>query len=85
MSRYIGSNRNCRYAVVLNESDDQYMVGISGEMEPRWMDRSFIQACRGAAVLLPGPPKERARAEHKIETDYKTEPDPAAASPSMLI
>ena len=85
VSRYIGSNRNCRYAVVLNESDDQYMVGISGEMDPRWMDRSLVQACRGAAVLLPGPPKQRARAEHKIETDYKTEPDPPAASLSMLI
>merc|ERR1712216_284308 len=80
VSQYIGSNRNCRYGVVLNESDDQYMVGINGEMDPRWMDKRLVHSCRGAAVLIPGPPKQRARAEHKIKTDYKTEPAPAAAS-----
>jgi hypothetical protein len=79
-ARCIGSNRTARYAVVLNEADEQYQIGISGEMDPRWIDSRFVQGCRGGAVFLPGPLKQRARAEHKIQTDYATEPDPAAAS-----
>jgi hypothetical protein len=80
MWRRLGSKRNGRYAVVLNSSEEQYQLGISGAMEPRWIDRRCVQACCGAGVFLPGPPKLRARAEHKIRTDYAAEPEPAAAS-----
>ena len=40
----------------------------------------FLQPCRGAGVFVPGPAKLRARAEHKVLTDYRDEPEPAAAS-----
>ena len=78
--RCIGPKKVGRYAVVLNASEGQYQLGISGEMDPSWVDARFVQACCGAAVFLPGPLKQRARAEHKIKTDYAAEPEPAAAS-----
>jgi hypothetical protein len=78
--RCMGSRRTARYAVVLNATEDQYQLGVSGELEPRWIDSRFVRACRGAGVFLPGPLKLRARAEHKVQTDYATEPAPAAAS-----
>merc|ERR1719487_2159360 len=49
-------------------------------MEPRSVREGLVRSCRGAAVFLPGPLKKRARAEHKISTDYACEPDPPAAS-----
>jgi hypothetical protein len=49
-------------------------------MDPRWVESQHVLPCRGAAVFLPGPLKERARAEPKIQADYSAEPDPPAAS-----
>ena len=44
MSRFIGCRRSGRYAVVVNEREGQCQLGISGEMEPMWIDRRLVQA-----------------------------------------
>jgi hypothetical protein len=80
LARYLESRETATYAVVTNANEAEYQVNISGESSPIWVERRLVQPCRGAAVFLPGPLKLRARAEHKVSTDYCDEPDPPAAS-----
>merc|ERR1719482_292057 len=80
LSRSSESRGTAKYAVVMNAKEGEYLVSVSGEASPIWVDRRSVRPCRGAAVFLPGPLKLRARAEHKIVTDYCDEPDPPAAS-----
>merc|ERR1719482_849296 len=80
LSRSSESRGTAKYAVVMNANEGEYQVSVSGEASPTWVDSRSLQLCRGAAVFIPGPLKLRARAEHKVITDYCDEPDPPAAS-----
>merc|ERR1719482_618688 len=80
LSRSSESRGTAKYALVTNAKQGEYQVSVSREETPIWVDSQNVQPCRGAAVFLPGPLKLRARAEHKVMTDYCDEPDPPAAS-----
>jgi len=79
-SAFPNSHGRGTYAVVINVNGDEYHLSVSGEASPRWINRRFFKPCRSAGALIPGPLKLRARAEHKVITDYSEEPEPAAAS-----
>merc|ERR1719311_30438 len=69
------------YAYFLNfMSDNQLLVQLSGQSRPVIVSPERVRACRGAAVLVAGPVKAKARINEKLRTDYKDEPYPAAAS-----
>jgi hypothetical protein len=76
-SRKAGGN----YAYLLNfTADDQMLVQLSGQSSPVTLSPERSRACRGAAVVVPGPVKKEARMKEKVRSDYKNEPYPAAAS-----
>ena len=61
-------------------ADKDLRVQPSGHSRPVTVPAERIRACRGAAVLVPGPVKTTERMKEKLRTDYKDEPYPAAAS-----
>merc|ERR1719506_2265599 len=61
-------------------ADKDLRVQPSGHSWPVTVPAERIRACRGAAVLVPGPVKTTERMKEKLRTDYKDDPHPAAAS-----
>jgi hypothetical protein len=75
------SKRNGNHAYFLGfSSNDDLLLQISGRSRPLKLNCDRIRACRGAAVLVPGPVKTQERMKEKLRSDYKNEPYPQAAS-----
>ena len=76
-----GGGAKTRYGYFLGFAEQRITIQLSGEKNPTKVSADRVNACRGAAVFVPGPLKQEERAQEKVTADYSEDPYPQAASP----